>query len=205
MQSRRLEALTDGVFAIAMVLLVLQVPVPSLEEPVTGEAMLAAITAILPTIASFAVSFLILGTLWVAHHRQYQLIREPDTALVWSTLFLLLCVAFLPFATALLARYPLQRLPMLVYGGTLLLAGLFLFAHWSHAVSRGLVSEEVTPEAAELVRERISMGMAAYLAATIVGAFLPKVGLVLFACVPVLYLLPVRIDPALLEDAAADD
>lgn len=205
MESRRLEALTDGVFAIAMVLLVLQVPVPVLEEPVTGEAMLAAITAILPTVASFAVSFLILGTLWVAHHRQSRLIREPDMALAWSTIFFLLCVAFVPFATALLARYPLQRASFLVYGGTLLLAGLFLFAHWSHAVGRGLVSEEVTPEGAELVRERISMGMAAYLAATIVGAFLPKVGLVLFACVPVLHLLPGRIDPALLEDAAPDD
>ncbi len=205
MESRRIAALADGVFAIAMTLLVLQVPVPTLAAPVTGEAMLDALVGILPAVASFAVSFLILGTLWVGHHNQFRYLRRVDPALLWSNIFFLLCVAFVPFATAFLARFPLEAAPMAVYGGTLLLAGLFLFAHWGHAVNAGLVTDDVTPEVAELVRERISMGMAVYLVATLAGVFLPKVGLVLFACVPVLYLLPSRIDPALEADAALDD
>jgi len=205
MESRRIEALVDGVFAIAMTLLVLQVPVPALADPPAGEELLDALVAILPTVGSFAVSFLILGTFWLGHHNQYRYIRRTDPGLLWSNLFFLLCVAFVPFATALLARYPLEAVPMGIFGGTLMLAGLFLFAHWNHAVNRGLVTEEVTPEVAEFVRERISMGMAAYLLATIAGVFLPKVGLVLFACVPVLYILPSRIDPALLADAAPDE
>ena len=205
MESRRIEALVDGVFAVAMTVLVLQVPVPALPDPVTGAEVVDALWALLPSIATYAVSFLILGTLWVGHHDQSRLIRRTDPALVWSNLFFILCVAFVPFATAFVSRYPLQQAAIVIYGATLLLAGMFLFAHWNHAVNRGLVAEEVTPELAEVVRERISMGMAAFLVATIAGAFLPKVGLLLFACIPILYLLPRRIDPDMVEEAATNE
>ena len=77
--------------------------------------------------------------------------------------------------------------------------------HWNYAVSQGLVTEEVTPEVAEVMRERISMGIVVYLLATIVGAFLPKAGLVLFAFMPVLYMLPARVDPSLVEEAGSTD
>ncbi len=204
MESRRIEALADGVFAVAMTLLVLQVPVPNLADGVTGADVIDALWATLPATASFAVSFLILGTLWVGHHNQFRLIQRLDPALIWANLFFLLCIAFVPFATAFVARYPLQPAAMVVYGATLLLAGMFLFAHWSHAVNSGLVTDEVTPELAEVVRERISMGLAAYLVATLVGAFLPKVGLLFFACLPILYMLPRRIDPGMLEEAEID-
>jgi uncharacterized membrane protein len=205
MESRRVETLADGVFAIAMTLLVLGVHVPELPDPVTGAALVGSLRVILPSVVGYAVSFIILGTLWIGHHTQFHFIRRVDRTLLWLNIFYLLCVAFLPLTTALVARYPLQPVAIGVYGGTLLLSGVFLFAHWSHAVNRGLVSEEVTPEVAELVRERISMGMVAYLAATLVGAFLPKVGLVLFACMPVLYMLPGRVDPSLVEEASAPE
>jgi len=205
MESRRIEALVDGVFAIAMVLLVLQVPLPDLPKAPTPEALIAALPAVFPAVGGFALSFLILGTLWMGHHGQFRHIRRVDRALLWLNILLLLCVAFVPFVTVFLARYPLQPAALVVYGGTLLLAGVLLFVHWDHAVNRGLVTEEVTPEVAEFVRERISMGLAAYLLATIAGVFLPKVGLVIFACIPVLYILPSRIDPALLAEAAPDE
>jgi uncharacterized membrane protein len=199
MDTRRVEALADGVFAIAMTLLVLEVHVPELADPVTGATMLAALGRILPNVGGYVVSFIILGMIWIGHHNQFHFIRRVDRALLWINIFYLLCVAFVPFATAFLTRYPLRPASLLIYGGTLLLGGVSHFIHWNHAVSHGLVSDEVTPEVVELFRERISMGIAVYLAATLVGAFLPKVGLVLFACMPVLYMLPGRIDPALVE------
>ena len=205
MESRRVEALADGVFAIAMTLLVLEVRVPELAEPVTGTGMVDALAGLLPSVAGYAVSFVILGMIWIGHHNQFRFIRRVDRALLWLNIFYLLCVAFVPFATAFLARYPLQPASLLIYGGTLLLGGLMHLLHWNHAVGHGLVSEEVTPEVAELFRERISMGIAVYLAATLAGAFLPKVGLVLFACMPILYMLPGRIDPRLIEEAAAEE
>lgn len=202
MESRRVENLADGVFAIAMTLLVLEVHVPELPDPVTGGALLAALKLMLPHLAGFGVGFVILGTLWLGHHNQFRYIQRADRMLVWLDIFYLLCIAFLPFATAFIARYPLQPLALAIYGVTLLLSGVILFAHWNHAVSHGLVGDEVTPEVAELVRERMSMGMVVYLLATIVGAFLPKAGLVLFASMPILYMLPGRVDPNLVEEAS---
>jgi uncharacterized membrane protein len=151
------------------------------------------------------VSFVILGMLWIGHHNQFHFIRRVDRPLLWINIFYLLCVAFVPFATAFITRYPLQPAALLVYGGTLLLGGVTHYLHWNYAVARGFVSEEVTPEVTEVMRERISMGIAVYLAATLVGAFLPKIGLVLFACMPVLYMLPGRIDPSLTEEAQAPE
>jgi uncharacterized membrane protein len=201
MESRRVEQLADGVFAIAMTLLVLGVHVPELPAPVTGAALLDALLALVPNLAGYAIGFIILGTLWLGHHGQFQFIRRADRTLLWLNTFFLLCIAFLPFATAFLARYPLQPVTLAVYGGTLLLSNVFLFAHWNYAVSHGLVGDDVTPEVAEVVRERMSMGMVVYLLATLVGAFLPKAGLVLFACTPVLYMLPGRVDPGLVSES----
>jgi len=205
MESRRVETLADGVFAIAMTLLVLEVKVPELPDPVTGVAMVGALAGLLPSVAGFAVSFVILGMLWIGHHNQFHFIRRVDRPLLWINIFYLLCIAFVPFATAFITRYPLQPAALLVYGGTLLLGGVTHYLHWNYAVARGFVSEEVTPEVTEVMRERISMGIAVYLAATLVGAFLPKIGLVLFACMPVLYMLPGRIDPSLTEEAQAPE
>jgi uncharacterized membrane protein len=205
MESRRIEALADGVFAIAMTLLVLEVHVPELPDPVTGAALLGALKPLLPHLAGFALGFIILGTLWLGHQAQFRHIRRADRTLLWLNIFYLLTVAFLPFATAFVARYPIQPLALAVFGGTLLLGGVFLFAHWNHAVNHGLVDDDVTPEAAELVRERMSMGMVVYLLATIVGSFLPRAGLVLFGFAPVLYMLPSRVDPDLAEGAAPTD
>jgi uncharacterized membrane protein len=199
-----MEALVDGVFAVAMTLLVLQVHVPDVAAPLSVEAALDALRASLPTMGSYAVSFLILGTLWVGHRNQFRHLRRVDAGSTWANLFFLLCVAFVPFTTAFLARYPLVLVPLLLYGATLLLAGLFLLLHWNHAVDAGLVDADLPPEVTEAVRERISMGLAMYLAATLVGAFLPKVGLLLFACVPIVYMLPDRIDPRLLAEAAGE-
>ncbi len=205
MESSRIEALVDGVFAVAMTLLVLQVPLPELPEALTTEGVIASLTAVLPAVASYTLSFLILGTIWMGHHAQFRYIRRVDRALLWINILFLLCIAFIPFTTVFLARYPLQPVALLVYGATLLLSGIFLFAHWGHAVGHGCVGDEVTPELAESVRERLSMGMVAYLVATIAGGFAPKVGLILFAGVPFLYMLPGRIDPSMIEEAAIEE
>ncbi len=205
MESRRIEALVDGVFAIAMALLVLQVPLPDLPETLSEEGVVTALVAVLPAVGSYVLSFLLLATMWMGHHTQFSYIRRVDRTLLWINMLCLACIAFVPFATVFLARYPLNPVALLVYGGTFLLSGVFLFAHWGHAVGHECVGEDVTPEVAETVRERLSMGMVAYLVATIAGGFLPKVGLVLFACVPLLHMLPGRIDPSMIDEAAIEE
>lgn len=128
MDPRRVGSLADGVFAIAMTLLVLEVKVPEVAEPITGAGMVDALFAILPSVAGYVVSFIILGMVWIGHHNQFHFIRRVDRALLWINIFYLLCVAFAPFATAFLTRYLLQPAGLLIYGGTLLLGGLSHFA-----------------------------------------------------------------------------
>ena len=99
--------------------------------------------------AGYAVSFVILGMVWIGHHTQFHFIRRVNRPLLYINIFYLLCVAFVPFATALLARYPLQPVAVVIYGVTLLLGGVLHFVHWNYAVDHGLVTDEVTPEVAE--------------------------------------------------------
>jgi uncharacterized membrane protein len=102
----RIEALTDGVFAVAMTLPVLDIKVPELRQP-TGTADLPLkLLGLGPKLLSYSVSFTILGVYWVGHHIQLSFIRRADRPLLWINILFLLWVALVPFSTALLGEYP---------------------------------------------------------------------------------------------------
>ena len=129
----RIEALSDGVFAIVMTLLVLEIAVPHLTPP-AGEAELQQeLLALVPEFLGYAVSFIILGIFWVVHHRQFHFVERTDRAFVWLNIVTLLFVALLPFTTALLSRFPQSQTAVFVYGGNLLLAALAMSAQWWYA------------------------------------------------------------------------
>lgn len=119
----RLLALSDGVFAIAMTLLVLDVPIPRLVAP-TDAALLAALQGDLPNLASFALSFVLVAVNWVAHRRLLRGLVRTDTWLVWLNLALLLLVCVVPFTAGLLSRYGDLTTTVVVYGANMLLLGL---------------------------------------------------------------------------------
>jgi uncharacterized membrane protein len=112
----RLEACSDGVFAIAITLLVLDIKLP--EGNALGLAQ--ALREALPRIAAYVMSFAIIGLYWISHHRSFELIGKVDGAVFWINLLLLLIVSFIPFPTALLGRYPNEALPIIIYGLTLI-------------------------------------------------------------------------------------
>lgn len=101
----RLLALSDGVFAIAMTLLALDLRVPELPEPVTNAALLDALGAELPSVAAFLLSFYVVASYWVAHRRVMRSVTSTHPRLIAHTLPLLMLVAALPFPTSLLAEY----------------------------------------------------------------------------------------------------
>jgi len=195
MTTSRIEALADGVFAIAMTLLVLELHIPHLAEPVTTAGLWRALVALAPGLAGYAVSFIILGTLWVGLHNQFHFILRADRLLLWINICYLMCVAFLPFATALLAAYNDQPVAAAVYGGTLLLAGLLLYANWTYATAgRRLVDQALDEAVVRAARRRVAAGFLVYGAATLVALWQTQVGLVLFALMPLAYILPGRVD-----------
>jgi uncharacterized membrane protein len=188
----RIETLCDGVFAIAMTILVLELHVP---DPGPGVDLSARLVALWPKIASYAVSFVILGTLWVGHHYQFHFIRRSDRQLLWINILFLLFVSFLPFATALVGSFPGNRAAVLTYGTTLMGAGLCLVGQWEYATAgRRLVSAAATAAVVSGIRRRVYAGTACYGAALVTAVWATGAALVLFAAMPLLYLVPSRID-----------
>ena len=200
--TNRLEALVDGVFAVVMTLLVLDITVPSPTKPHAVANLLSNLLALKPTLLSYALSFVIAGIYWVGHHNQFAYIRRTDRPLLWINILFLMCVAFIPFSAALLAAYPGQRIAVIVYGANLIVVGLVLYLHWWYATSNHrLVDVDLDPHVMRLATTRILMAPAIYVVA--IGlSFVPSVGTAvsigIYVLVPVLYILPGHIDRHLL-------
>ena len=158
----RIAALSDGLFAIAMTLIVLEVKVPE-HAAVRGEAELwAALCALTPRLVTYLMSFLTLGIFWVGQGAQLGQIEEADRHYTWLQLCLLAVVAVLPFSTELLAEFITYRLALLVYWFNILLFGVAVYASWRYAGRAGLFKATATPEAASAFRNRVLRAQALY-------------------------------------------
>ena len=116
MEKSRLEAFSDGVFAIVITLLILDIRFPD----VAYSQFAATMASLLPRILAYVMSFIIIGVYWSTHHNSMHAIRKTDRSFLWLNILLLLCVSFIPFPTSLLGRYPFQAGPIIIYGFTLI-------------------------------------------------------------------------------------
>ena len=121
MNKSRVETFSDGVFAIVITLLILDVHIPEASYAELPHALLS----VVPKLASYFLSFAVIGLYWVGHHYYFRFIKKVNNVFVWLNLFLLLLVSLLPFPTSLLGTYPFQPIPMLIYGINLLALNLF--------------------------------------------------------------------------------
>jgi uncharacterized membrane protein len=191
----RIEALTDGVFAVAMTLLVLDIKVPEFQQSLTAAELAAKLFALWPKFLSYTISFVILGVYWVGHHVQLSFIRRADRPLLWINIFFLLWVALVPFSTALLSEYPKTQLAIGVYGANLIAIGLTLAFHWGYATNGYRhVDPDIHPGLVRAAMARTLIGPFIYIIAIGLSFLRAEVSLALYALVPVLYILPGRID-----------
>lgn len=164
----RLEAFSDGVFAIAVTLLVIEIHAPEVEE---GESLAAALREQWPSYAGYLVSFLVIGLMWLNHHRIFDQVLQVDGPLLLLNLNLLLWIALIPFPTAVMAQYVREggeqaTTSMALYGGVVLAAGasvgaLFLWiSHDARIVGR-LPPRQVVRRA----RIRFTISLAFYMVA----------------------------------------
>ncbi len=133
----RLEFLFDGIFAIAMTILVLELKVPELNEPKSVHELGHALLHHAPTFGSYLLSFIMLGVFWYRHNNQYRhyiLITRPMLIL---HLIQLAAAAFFPFCAALFGRYPTNPLSMVIYTGCVFVYGWTTFANWLVAKKHG--------------------------------------------------------------------
>jgi len=120
----RIEAFSDGIFAIVGTLLVLEIHVSSITGPNVSAALIGGFRTMPPKFLSYVLSFMIVCIWWVAHHHLFHLLRRSDRGLLWFNSVFLLWLAFIPFPTALLGDYPRERAAVMCYGGVMALAGL---------------------------------------------------------------------------------
>jgi uncharacterized membrane protein len=120
LSKQRLEAFSDGVFAIVITLLILDIRIPVVPPANLGTALVN----LFPQVLTYILSFFIVGLYWHLHHQVAAEIKLIDGAFIWLNLAWLLFVSMLPFPTALLGRYPLQPLPLTVYGINLILVNV---------------------------------------------------------------------------------
>lgn len=151
----RIVGITDGVFAIALTLIVLEIRVPSHEAVHSESELLAAILALAPRFLTYALSFLTLTIFWFGQQAQHGLIAKTDRRLATLNLCFLAFIALLPFSTDLLADFLEFRIAVLVYWLNLLMLGATLFASWWYADRNGMIAEDVDAQTRRTVYNRI--------------------------------------------------
>jgi len=195
----RVEALSDGVFAIAITLLVLDIAVPAH----ASQDLLAAVTRQWPSYLAYAVSFSTIGALWLGHNAITEYLDRADAAFVRLNLLLLLLVAFLPFPTRLFADYlgedrP-ERVAATIYGVSLLVASTLLWVLWRYAVHAHLVRPDMADEEVELLTQRLTPGLGGYILLIILGLFIPIIAVAGYLAIALFYVIPfrrwTRVDP----------
>jgi len=135
----RVVFFSDAVFAIVITLLVLPLTT-EIDLPEDGPDLRGAVLDLWPTVLTFAVTFLVVGQFWIAHHRTFGYVVRQDHTLVWLNLVTLLTVAFLPFPTALLGAHPTDgdAFPVVFYATSMTITSAALTGTWVYAVGRGL-------------------------------------------------------------------
>lgn len=158
----RIAALSDGVFAIAMTLIVLEIRVPDPGPIVTEQDLWNALMTLGPRLLTYFLSFLTLGIFWSGQQTQLNIFATADRDLTWLQLAFLATVALMPFSTSLLAEFITFRLALLLYWANIFLLGLLLYIAWIYAARNKLVSKDATERVSALIKRRIVVAQALY-------------------------------------------
>jgi uncharacterized membrane protein len=180
-ETNRLEAFSDGVFAIAITLLVLELHAPELEE---GEHLWAGLVNEWPQFAAYLASFAILGIMWVNHHSMFRQIQRADRGLMFLNLLLLLWVTLLPFPTSLFAEHLKDtsvdgHVAAAVYSTTLTLAAIAFSLIWWYVLRHNLVEHTMSKAQIRMSLVRYSVGTVIYAATIGVSFVSPRLTLLI--------------------------
>ena len=187
MSKNRVEAFSDGVFAIILTLLVLELRVPAIADHASLSEYAAAMAPLVPKVVSFVVTFGTICTHWVSHHRFFRQFERITLGLVWLNNLLLLWLCFLPFPTALLGDHPTDQFPILLYGMNSLLVALTFGLLRYYATRAGLFPSKH----ARVLGFRRSLPAIGLYALSIILSFVNAyLALASLVVVPIVYVVP---------------
>lgn len=159
----RILAISDGVFGVALTLLVLEIRVPFMASIRSEQDLMQAFFALKSKFLVYLLAFMTTGIFWVGHSSQYKYIEGSDRNLNWINLLFLLSVTMLPFTTAFLGDYTHFKFPIAVYWFNLLLMGIMLYINWAYACRHHFVDEKIKALADLPLRRRIVIAQSLYL------------------------------------------
>jgi uncharacterized membrane protein len=194
--TNRLEAFSDGVFAIAITLLVLEIKVPP-STAALGKELLR----LWPSYLAYATSFIVIGAIWINHHSMFQsIVRVDHHCILFNTLHLMF-IAFLPFPTAVLAEAfhsgMNEPIAAAFYGGTLTAIGILTTAMWYYAAHKHrLLGEAMTQVEAQRVGRRLLVGPTCYAIATMAALAAPWVAVLFYIGLNLFFLWPRQDQPS---------
>ncbi len=179
----RLKALADGVFAIAMTLLVLELGVPIVSG---GDAdLIAALGEMWPDFVMYVLSFAVLGVYWLLHDMVFDAIDRSDSTLIWLNILYLMLAALIPFGTALVVAYDAMTVTAVFYGANLLLLFLVMWSMWGYAISKNLIASHVDPNLARGARTMGLIYVGAFAVSFVLAFFVPTVSMVMYGAIVV--------------------
>jgi uncharacterized membrane protein len=190
MSKDRVEAFSDGVFAIILTLLVLELRVPTIADHSSLGQYAAAMTPLIPKFVSFILTFVMIAIHWVSHHYFFSHIRRATIGLVWLNNLLLLWLCFLPFPTAMLGDHPTDQFPILLYAVDSLLCALTFYAFRSYANNAKLFEED---NSRALGPKHSIPAIIIYTLSILVVFVNVYLSLICFLIVPLLYFVPTMV------------
>jgi len=158
----RLGSLSDGVFAFAMTLLVLDLRLPAVEIVRSEHDLWRALAALAPNLLVYFLSFMTLGIFWVGQHTALSKLRHSDRNLTWIHLAFLLAVTLMPFSTKLLAAFITYRTAVIIYWFNILALGVTLYWSWQYSFGAELVKPDAPAGIDVAVRGRIAIAQGLY-------------------------------------------
>ena len=190
----RTEAFSDGVIAVAITLLILDIHVPDVQ---TG--LLQALLSQWPNYLGYVTSFLVIIIFWANHHNMFRHIQQVDYALLLINSLFLMCIAFIPFVTSLLTKYITSTSPTeqhtaaIVYGATLLLNGILFNTIWWYAVwKRRLVRRDLDAQAVQRITRGYLFGLPFYVLSIVLSLINVELSLAFYILIDLMYGLPIR-------------
>jgi uncharacterized membrane protein len=200
----RIEALSDGIFAVAMTLLVLDIKSPVNLYFATTDDLIKYIAALEHSFAMYAISFVVLAIFWISHHLLFHFVRHVDRRLLWLNIFFLLLVTFVPFSTDLLGDHGHLMLPVLVYGTNLIALGSLLALQLRYlAANPELATPDLTRAVVANLRRNIALYGAVPLVSMAVSLASPRTGMYMYLLLAIPTFAPSRLDRLFHPGAAA--
>ncbi|MFP5220685.1 MAG: TMEM175 family protein [Acidobacteriota bacterium] len=182
----RVENLTDGVFSIAMTILVFDLKVP----PVSIQDLAPTLAQQWPSFLAYAISFGTLGVYWLGDRGLWHVVKAADHTLHWLSIVFMAFVALVPFFTEILARHPFEKLALGLYGANMMLIGITVYAKLRHVYGAGLMPEDLPGFMKRYAESRCLLAPGCYAAAWMLSFLDERITLAIYTLIPWLYIVP---------------